>query len=369
MKVGFDAKRVFHNFTGLGNYSRFVIDALGARFPDDQYFLYTPKLKAHPETTHYLTKPGVSIRQPTTGQPGAWWRTFSIVDDMRRDGLDVFHGLSNELPLRRIRGIKTIVTVHDLIFIRFPEYYSVIDAAIYRYKLARSCQLADIVVAVSRQTASDLVEFLGVDERKIQVVYQGCHPSFFRSSSVEERRAVRDKYQLPEQFVLYLGTLEKRKNAGVLIRALGTMKRRVPVVLVGKRTSYVDELEALVTKLGVGNSVRFIHDAKFSELPTLYQMASLFVYPSVFEGFGIPIVEAIASGVPVITSNGSCFSEAGGPDCIYVNPSNAEELADSITMVLENSGLRTTMVDGSRTYIERFAPAVIAERLHELYML
>ncbi len=368
MKIGFDAKRVFHNFTGLGNYSRFVVDALRNRFPDNEYLLYTPGVKPHPETAHYLSTPGVTIRQ-ANGRPGAWWRSFSIVDDLHQDQLDVYHGLSNELPLRRAKGVKMVLTVHDLIFIRFPEYYSFLDAAIYRYKLAKSCQRADIVVAVSKQTASDLVEFLGVDPRKIQVVYQGCHPSFFQRASAQEKERVRVQYQLPQDFVLYLGTLEKRKNAGVLIRALAAMKKRVPVVLVGRRTPYVDELEALVSRLGVGDFVKFIHQAKFSELPTLYQMASVFVYPSVFEGFGIPIVEAIASGVPVITSNGSCFSEAGGPDCIYVNPSNAEELADSITLVLENSGFRNNMVEGSRSYIERFAPPVIAGQLHELYRL
>lgn len=361
MKIGFDSKRVFNNFTGLGNYSRFVIDALTDNYPDNQYLLYTPKIKQHPEVKKYLD---FEIKQPSKGKSGSWWRTFSIADDIVNDKLDVYHGLSNELPLRKTPGVKTVVTVHDLIFLRFPEYYGMINVSIYKWKLKKACQSADVIVAVSQQTANDLKDFLGVDEKKLHVVYQGCHPSFFTKGSVED---VRRKYNLPNEFLLYVGTIEKRKNAGLIIKALSLMKNKVPVVLVGRPTKYMAELEDLIENYGVRDYVKFIHNASFIDLPALYQAASVFIYPSVFEGFGIPIVEAIACGVPVITSNGSCFSEAGGPHCIYVTPSNPEELADSITMVLENSTLRATMVDGSKTYITKFAPAVIATELMKLY--
>ena len=362
MRIGFDAKRVFNNFTGLGNYSRFVIDALSTYYSDNDYLLYTPKIKQHPEVQKYLD---LGIRLPQKGRSGAWWRTFSIADDIKKDKLDVYHGLSNELPLRKVPGVKTVVTVHDLIFLRFPEYYGVIDVSIYKWKLKKACQSADVIVAVSQQTANDLKDFLDVDARKIHVVYQGCHPQFFKTGSIDD---VRKKYNLPNDFILYVGTIEKRKNAGLIIKALSLMKQEMPLVLVGKPTKYMVELEELIEKYNVRDQVKFIHNAAFVDLPALYQAASLFVYPSVFEGFGIPIVEAIACGVPVITSNGSCFSEAGGPHCIYVNPSNPEELADSITMVLENSALRATMVDGSKTHISRFAPQVIASDLMKLYL-
>lgn len=364
MKIGFDAKRAFNNFTGLGNYSRFVIDGLAAYYPDNEYLLYTPRIKASPEVAKYLEGDRFTVRQPEAGVPGAWWRTISISEDIKSDKLDVFHGLSNELPLRKPPGLKTVVTVHDLIFLRFPEYYGMIDVSIYRWKLKKACETADVVVAVSQQTANDLKEFLQVDERKIRVVYQGCHPSFYRMVSVEE---VRKKYSLPDKFLLYVGTLEKRKNAGLIIKALGLMKQKIPIVLVGKPTKYFAELEGLIKKHDAREHIRFIYNATFADLPAIYQAASLFVYPSVFEGFGIPIVEAIASGVPVITSNGSCFSEAGGPDCIYINPSNPEELADSVTMVLENDDLRATMVDASRKYIEKFSPRTIAGELMKVY--
>lgn len=367
MRIGFDAKRVFNNFTGLGNYGRFVLDGLSAHYPDNQYFLYTPKIKTSKETEKYLDARKYTIRQPEKGVPGPWWRSMSIAKDLKQDQLDVYHGLSNELPLRKPRGVKTIVTVHDLIFLRFPEYYGAIDVSIYKWKLLKACASADAIVAVSHQTAADLKDFLGADANKIRVVYQGCHPSFYRMFSTQGIEDVRRKYNLPKEFVLYVGTLEKRKNAGLIIKALARLKHDVPVVLVGKPTKYIAELEGIIKKHDIRARVQFIYNAEFADLPAFYQAASLFVYPSVFEGFGIPIVEAIASGVPVITSNGSCFSEAGGPHCIYVNPSNPEELADSMTMVLDNPDLRATMVDGSRVYIEKFAPRVIAGELMKVY--
>jgi glycosyltransferase involved in cell wall biosynthesis len=361
VRIGFDAKRAFNNFTGLGNYSRFVIDGLTEFYPGNEYFLYTPKIRQNPEVQKYLS---LNVKQPEKGTPGAWWRTLSIAQDIMRDKIDVFHGLSNELPLRKPQGLKTVLTVHDLIFLRFPEYYGMIDVSIYKWKLKRACASADVIVAVSRQTASDLKDFLNVDENKLRVVYQGCHPSFFKKSEVVP---VREKYELPPEFILYVGTLEKRKNAGLILKALSRMKYKIPVVLVGKPTKYIAELEGLIKRYNLRDRVKFIYNAAFADLPAIYQAASLFVYPSVFEGFGIPIVEAIASDIPVITSNGSCFSEAGGPNCIYVNPSNPDELADSMTMVLQNNGLKATMIGESKAYITKFAPAVIASELMKVY--
>ncbi len=366
MRIGFDAKRLFNNFTGLGNYSRFVVDALATTYPREEYFLYTPRIRQHHETNKYLDIGRYTVRQPE-GKPGAWWRTVSIADDIRNDQLNVFHGLSNELPLKKPAGLRTILTVHDLIFLRFPEYYGAINVAIYKWKLRHSCRSADCVVAVSQQTATDLHEFLNVDPAKVTVIHQGCHPSFYRQVSPEVISQVRAKYELPAEFLLYVGTLEKRKNAGLIIKALARLNNKIPLVLAGRSTRYVTELEDLVKKYSLEARVKFVHDASFDDLPAFYQAASLFIYPSMFEGFGIPIVEAIASGVPVITSNGSCFSEAGGPDCIYVNPSNPEELADSITMVLDNTDLRSTMVDASRRYIEKFNPRLIAGELMKVY--
>jgi glycosyltransferase involved in cell wall biosynthesis len=370
VRIGFDAKRLFNNFTGLGNYSRFIVNALVSHFPEHDYWLYTPKLKGHPETLHFLDSNRFTVRQPEPGLgsmfPG-WWRSFQLGSVAYRDGVNIFHGLSNELPSGKPSRLKTVVTVHDLIFKRFPQYYNPVDIQIYSWKLARACTSADAIVAVSHQTAADLRELMSVKEDKIRVVYQGCHPNFKREVTSEVLDQVRQKYNLPERFILCVGTLEERKNAALLLKALPMVKEKIPIVLVGKSTSYKNKLEELVIRNRQTDRVQFLHHVSFADLPAVYRLAQLFVYPSVFEGFGIPIVEAIVSGVPVITSRGSCFDEAGGPATRYVNPANPEELATQINQVLSNSSMQREMIDRSKEYVSRFEPAIIARQLMQVY--
>lgn len=369
MKIGFDAKRLFNNFTGLGNYSRFVADALADHFPDHDYLLYTPRLRDHPETRSYQNDSRFTIRQPVGWgvRFPSWWRTYAVGQVAARDGVQIFHGLSNELPLTKPPGLRTVVTVHDLIFKRFPGYYNPIDVQVYSWKLKKACTTADAIVAVSQQTASDLREFLNVPEEKIRVIYQGCHPNFKRTATNEEKELVTKKYNLPTSFVLFVGTLEERKNAVQLVKALSVMREKLPLVLVGRETPYVKKVKETIRELRLENRVQLLHRVSFPELPVLYQLASVFAYPSVFEGFGIPIVEAIVSGVPVLTSHGSCFDEAGGPATRYANPSQPVELASNLDEILSNTQLRQEMIARSKDYVRRFEPGAIANQLMEQY--
>lgn len=369
MKIGFDAKRLFNNFTGLGNYSRFVVDALADHFSGHDYLLYTPRLKDHPETRSYRNDPRFAIRQPTGWGLNfpSWWRTVSLGRVAAREGVQVFHGLSNELPLTKPPGLRTVLTVHDLIFKRFPNYYNPVDVQIYAWKLKKACASADGIVAVSQQTAADLHEFLGVPADKIRVICQGCHPNFKRMATAREKETVNKKYQLPANFILFVGTLEERKNAVQLVKALALMREKIPLVLVGRETPYVKKVKAVISELHLEHQVQVLHGVSFQELPVLYQLASVFAYPSVFEGFGIPIVEAIVSGVPVLTSHGSCFDEAGGPATRYANPSQPAELASHLDEILSSRDLRQEMISRSKEYVKRFEPEVISRQLMEQY--
>jgi len=369
MRIGFDAKRLFNNFTGLGNYSRFVVDALANRFPENEYVLYTPRLRDHSETQIYrqgkfeIEKPESFLAKKFSSV----WRSYSLGNVAVRDGVNLFHGLSNELPVTKPSSLKTAVTVHDLIFKRFPEYYNALDVQIYSWKLKRACASADVVIAISKQTANDLQEFMQVPASKIKVVYQGCHPNFKSVVAEQVKQEVRSKYTLPQNYVLYVGTLEQRKNALTLIKAMARLTDSPPLVLIGKPTDYAKELESCIKANKLENRVFVQHKVAFTDLPAIYQMASVFVYPSFFEGFGIPIVEAIVSGVPVITSTGSCFVEAGGPETRYVNPHNVEELAAQIELVCGDDELRKKMISVSKEYIKQFEPPVIADNLMQIY--
>ncbi|HEY5824597.1 MAG TPA: glycosyltransferase family 1 protein [Cyclobacteriaceae bacterium] len=369
MRIGFDAKRLFNNFTGLGNYSRFVVNALNEYHPENNYTLYTPKVKSNRDTEYFLNKENLTIKSPEGLQKkiSSIWRSYSLGNVAANDGVKLFHGLSNELPLTKPKNIRTLVTIHDVIFKRYPEFYKPIDRVIYDWKFKKACESADQIIAVSQQTANDVIEFLQATPSKVQTVYQGCHPMFQASYSSDQVHLVKQKYNLPDEFILNVGTIESRKNALIILKALVIIKERIQLVIVGRPTAYKDELTKFITENKLTDQVTFIHQAEFTDLPLIYQAANAFVYPSFFEGFGIPIIEAIASGIPVITSTGSCFSEAGGPDCWYVNPSQSEELAAEIQKVFTNDSEVRQRVERSLQYIKRFEPKVIADNLTTIY--
>ncbi len=374
MNVGFEAKRLFSNFTGLGNYSRFVVGALSAHYPEDRYFLYAPSVKKHPEVDQIIEKGNVEVVTPSGifARPlfSAVWRSWGLTRHQTVKDLSIFHGLSQELPMGLPAHIKKIVTVHDLIFLRYPKFYKQIDVSIYTRKVRQACDSADCIVAISRQTAEDIQSLINVGlGKKIKVVYQGAHPNFDTIRTEQELARVRLKYNLPGQFILNVGTIEQRKNLLVLIRALSFIPEtlRMPLVVIGRKTQYFQQVEQEIAARKLQKHVIFLSDASFADFPAIYQQATVFVYPSLFEGFGIPLVEAIKSRVPVITSTGSCFSEAGGPASIYVHPENAEGLAQQIVLVSQSEELRNRMVTESLRYIEQFSPPNIASKMHAVY--
>jgi glycosyltransferase involved in cell wall biosynthesis len=373
MKIGFEAKRFFRNFTGLGNYSRFVVSALSAQFPDDELWLYTPKTSDHPEIKGIISKENIKVVQPSSFYRKlhleSLWRSWGISKEPTVQSLKVFHGLSHELPLHLPGHVRKVVTVHDLIFMRYPQFYSKVDVAIYKAKVKSACERADKIIAISEQTASDLTTFLHIPHTKIVVVYQGAHPGFRQKHSREEIDEVKKRYALPEQYILSVGTIEERKNVIVLIHALAKLPQqyRCPVVIVGKMTPYTDKVKTVAETLGVASLLHWVHHARFIDFPAIYQGACVFVYPSIFEGFGIPLVEAIESGVPVITSTGSCFREAAGPSAKYVDPHDEQSLSENLKMVLDDAQLRNNMIEHSRQYIQKFQPAKIADDLHSVY--
>ena len=373
MKVGFDAKRLFNNFTGLGNYSRFVVQALCQYQPDHEYFLFTPKSKSHPEVDVIAQQPNVSVVTPPSIyqvlKAGSLWRTVGVTREHAFRNLDLFHGLSHELPLSIPAHIPAVVTVHDLIFIRYPELYNPIDVRVYKAKVNSACTRAEKILATSHQTKQDIVEFLKVDPAKIDVVYQGCHADFSRRFTKDEIADVKIRYRIPEDYILHVGTIEARKNMLLLVRALASMPEdeRVPIVVVGRPTKYKEQIIDVARELKVDTLIHFLHGVSFRDLPAIYQGAKVFVYPSFFEGFGIPIVEALQSDVPVIAATGSCLSEAGGPGSMYVNPNDAEGLAYHLRTLLSNEDLRNSMISSGRAHLKNFQPEVIAGQLMKVY--
>ncbi|HTF21139.1 MAG TPA: glycosyltransferase family 1 protein [Chryseolinea sp.] len=375
MKIGFDAKRLFNNFTGLGNYSRFVVQALLEFETNESMVLYSPSTakKDHPDIKPIATAPQVEVVTPPDiyrwTKTTSLWRSFGIGRERSAQHLDVFHGLSQELPSGLPARVRKVVTVHDLIFLRFPALYSRIDARIYTHKVAKACREADVVVAISEQTARDVMTYLGTPKSKIEVVYQGAHPQFNVRVRGDAIDAVRKMYGLPAKYLLTVGTIEPRKNMLAAVQAMAKLPEslRIPLVIVGRETAYKHTVAREAEKLNVTSHVRFLHAVSFADLPALYQGAALFVYPSLFEGFGIPIVESLLSGVPVVTSTGSCFSEAGGPAALYADSNDTDALARQMACALADEPLRKKMIETGHEYVKRFSAKEIATALMRIY--
>ncbi|WCT13856.1 glycosyltransferase family 4 protein [Mucilaginibacter jinjuensis] len=363
MKIGFDAKRAFLNRTGLGNYSRWLINALVKYYPENEYLLYTPKVKPGIYTPPQSTQ----TKSPKLKFFTSRWRTSGILYDLRRDGIELYHGLSHELPIGIERwGIRSVVTVHDLIFMRFPQYFSWINRYIYKAKLVVACRAADKIIAISQKTKDDLVELLNVDPSKIVIIYQSCDASFKTEQTAEQKQTVKAKYNLPDKYLLNVGTIEPRKNLLLLVKALGQVAN-IKLVVVGKPTAYLDEVKAYINQHELTDRVIFLHGVKFDELPAIYQQAGCFIYPSRYEGFGIPILEALCSGAAAIGATGSCLEEAGGPDSLYTDPDNEFQLAGLIMQVLSDENLRQNMITKGLAYSRNFADDKLAAQHAELY--
>lgn len=338
MRIALDAKRAFHNATGLGTYSRNLINGFAElKEQEHDYFLFTPKVKvnrfANPLPEQFKLVENTSLIKP-------YWRSFSIASDLLKKKIELYHGLSNELPFTLTSGtIKKVVTIHDLLYLRFPNMYPILDRNIYFHKATKSCKLADKIIATSEATKQDIIEFMKVPEEKIAVVYQSCSPTFYQKRDAADLEKLREKYGLPMRYILHVGRLEERKNLRLTIHALAKINKmdRLPLVVVGRENKFKQVLVKLAKELDV--TVYYAHGVEDEELPVMYQNASLFIYASFFEGFGIPVLEAMASRIPVLTSKKTSMAEIVADENCLLNAYDTDEIASKIKehLVKDNS--------------------------------
>jgi glycosyltransferase involved in cell wall biosynthesis len=370
MRIGFEAKRVFKNFTGLGNYSRAVVKILASAYLKDQFLLYTPlkDQKISQSLEHDFSN--ISIKEAPGKFFKSLWRISGITKDLRKDKIDLFHGLSNELPLNIKKArIPSVVTIHDLIFLRYPQYYKFIDRKIYGYKFRKACENADRIIAISQQTKDDIIEYFNIPSSKIAIVYQGCDPVFGILKDEVSLNNIKSKYQIPDNFLLCVGTIETRKNQLLIVKALAHISEDIHLVIVGRPTLYKKEIQDFLSlHPHLVKRVTFLEKVPFEDLPLIYQCASIFVYPSRIEGFGIPIVEALNSRIPVIAATGSCLEEAGGPNSLYIHPDDDIALAEAISRINSDNALREKMIAEGITYSKNFSDDAIATNLMNVYL-
>ena len=333
--IGYDGKRAVANNTGLGNYSRYVIDTLSIGFPRNTYRLYTPVIKENDRLSPLLARGNVEIAGPSTAAGrrfGSLWRTLGVTRQ-----------LIGSAPF------PSVVTIHDLIYRRVPQDYKPVDRAMYDFKYSRSARNATRVIAISEKTRDDLVEDYQIDPAKIDVIYQGCDPRFGLPVEYDEKQRVRAAYALPERYFISVGTVQSRKNQLLAVKALERLD--LPLVIVGNRKSdYAGEVARYISSHGLSDRVMWLDKVPFADLPALYAMAEFSSYTSRYEGFGIPVIESLSAETPVIAATGSWLEEA-----VYVDPDDVDAFVDYGRRLSGETHFRDKCAARGRQYIKRFS--------------
>jgi len=373
MNIAFDAKRAFQNNTGLGNYSRTLISSLATYYPEHHYYLYAPKLTGmyNPAAFDNMTTilPQKALHRLLKGL----WRSKFVVSELGQQGIDLYHGLSHEIPFGIHKSeVKSIVTMHDLIFERNPEQYNPIDVQTYRRKAKYACQYADKVIAISEQTKQDLITYYNTPADKIAVAYQSCDESFGVKHSEADIKQMLSNYGFPKEYFLYVGSLIERKNLLGILQAMVQLKGKVdvPLVVVGGGSSYKKKVIDFIAANGLQNKVILVNDTvkfAYNDLPALYQGAKALIYPSFFEGFGIPILEAMWCRTPVVTSTGSCFGETAGDAALYIDPANPESIANAMAEVVNNPTAMEVLKEKGSRQAEKFTRDKCAAEVMKVY--
>ena len=380
MKIALEAKRFFESGTGFGNYSRTLVGDLATFFPDSKYLLYAPDTEqslsissmAHSaEIDRTLSHRSVKVIYPPLSLSGKlYWKTFGARKSLRDNQIDLYHGLSQQIPRSiRLSKVPKILSIHDLIYRKYPDLCPEEDLKALDKQIKRACQISDHIVAVSENTKRDLIQSFGINPSKISVIYQACDPRYAYQNSADKRQRIKEKYNLPDSYLLYVGSITKRKNLLTIVKALNVLPKeeRLPLVVVGGRTSYTQEVLRYAEENDLRELLIFPRYVATDDLPAVYQSARLFLYTSLYEGFGIPVVEAIASGIPVISSSTSSLPEAAGSRSFLVEPLDVDQTAEAIMRLNRDDALREEMIEEGHRHCQKFDNRRVTVKLSKLY--
>lgn len=380
MNIGFDAKRAYHNSTGLGHYSRTLITSLAEFYPEHEYYLFNPKSSSRFTFHNYKNIHEVLPKKIRDILFRSAWRSSWVKNSLKKLKVNLYHGLSHEIPLDiQHTGVRSVVTIHDLIHERYPDQYNPFDVKIYNLKFRYACNHADKIIAVSKQTLHDIMRFYKIPIGKIEVCYQSCNPAFAIAVSEQQKKAIGAKYKLPEKFFLYVGSIIERKNLLTICKALFLLRNelKIPLVVIGDGEKYKQQVKDYILQNNLEEKVIFLSEqpaASGSEafqtaedFPVIYQSAVALIYPSLYEGFGIPILEALFSRLPVITSRVSSLPEAGGDAAYYVDPLQTSEIAEAMKRICTDEQLVFSMKEKGWQHAQNFTPKKCAESVMNVY--
>jgi len=371
--IGLDAKRAFCNATGLGNYSRNMIRSLVKQYPNHTFFLFTSEVKISSFYDEIMAYSHVSVITPQRAihRWFPWyWRSRTAGRLAVNLGLDIYHGLSHELPSGLQNKVRSVVTIHDMIIFKDVSFQNLFDIISYRSKIRKAIQRADQIIAISQQTQKDIIHFFPSAASKIQVVYQPIDERFYQRVTESEKLSVLQKYNIRKPYIIQVGSIQLRKNIQQVLMAMTVLKNNwFNYVIVGKPSRFQRSLLEYAKNFGLSDRVMFLNEVPDDELPALYQASAAVIYPSLMEGFGLPVAEGLASEVPVITTQGGCFEEAGGEAPVYTDTTSEHALAAAIMQVLQPlDDLNERIVKG-KDHLQKFSPSFVATALMQVYTM
>jgi glycosyltransferase involved in cell wall biosynthesis len=354
------------NYRGAGihQYSMRLLQHLPGQAPEFDYHAFVMDRAYQPPPGVSVTRPAHLSDSPTSR---ILWEQTRVADHARH--LDLLHGFAYALPV--LSRTPAVVTVHDLTFLLFPEAFPKTKQRYLAHITARSCHKARVVIADSQATANDLQDLLNVPPEKISVIHTGVDDRYHPLPPDHIERIRRER-GWPERFMLMVGTLEPRKNHLGLIEAYARYRKMtqtpLPLLIGGGKGWHFDQVFQRVQELGLTEDVRFLGFVPWEDLPWLYNAATLFVYPSRYEGFGLPVAEAMRCGTPVITSNISSLPEVAGDAALTIDPEDTEELAAAMLLVLEQEPQRLQLMrEQGLRQAARFTWEQTAARTAEVY--
>lgn len=345
MRIGIDARLVYYSQAGIGQYILHLVKGLSKVDRENEYVL----LQSRKDHTSIVEQPNfrrVSLWTPSHHR----LERKSLNVEIMRLGLDILHSPDFIPPDRP--GCRSVITVHDLAFLLYPHFLTKESARYYGH-IDQAVRWTDHIVAVSQNTKRDTIQHLGVPEDKITVVYEAANPIFRPIDRAEAREHVRQRHGVDGRFLLFVSTIEPRKNVPTLLRAvrqlLDCYKEDVHLVLAGGKGWLSEDAFALVEQLKLESRVHFVGRVSSEDLLYLYNAAELLTHPAFYEGFGLPPLEAMACGLPVIVSNVASLPEVVGDAGLLVDPNNVDELTVSMWRVLSDPEIgREMRVKGLR---------------------
>ncbi|WP_224448676.1 glycosyltransferase family 4 protein [Haloprofundus salilacus] len=357
MTVGIDARSLAGNISGVGNYLQGVLSSDSFDLETTGYCTSIDELPLVNDAIRPFSIPPSEVISRALGPAApAWWVNVTLPRVLRVDDIDCFLGPNFLKPI--YCPVPSVIVVHDLVHRVHPAVHTAAYRAYLRTFLPLSIRTADHIVTVSESTRRDLQRFYDVPNSRVSVAPPAADDRFHpRTLSDDERYRLREEYNLPNEFVLFVGNVEPRKNVSTLVRALARLPEsdRLPVVVVGQDhvpdPEFKDVLNAAWSE-GLVYRPGYVPD---DDLPLLYNLASVFVYPSLYEGFGIPPLEAMQSGTPVVTSDRSSLPDVVGDAGVTVDPTDPDALADAITRLLTDSDLAQTYRERGLARAEQFS--------------